>query len=180
MLTSTSTTTKLAVLCALFLPLLAGAQQAEDKAHPRPSDIVSAFQSISVVINKIDRPLSVLSTQFDSPEISEAMRKRRVNLRGLASKWAGIIDLSKGKEIPSASDLFTIYTEMLDIQSFSAELTRDDRFTGNAAHLASDATIVIRGETELLPVLETLKYAVADRIDYEEAACLKRANGVGN
>ena len=62
---------------------------------------------------------------------------------------------------------------MLQVQSECTDLTREDRFKGEAMNLARDAVVVIRGQTELMPVLETLRYAVAERIDVDEASCLE-------
>ncbi len=152
----------------------AAASQGQNiQVHPQPRDLASALQSVSVVLNRIDSPLSVLAIRFDSEQISTTMHTRRLQLRELATSWASAIVVSNGREFPSASDLFTIYTEMLDIQSYSTDLTRDDKFKGETASLAQDGVIVIRGQAELVPVLETLKYAVADRIDVEEATCRK-------
>jgi hypothetical protein len=163
------------VFVVVCLSAFAEAQQQNNDVHPQAADIVSALQSVSVVINRIDPPLSTLANYFDSAQVSTAMHARRLQIREIASKWASIIDVSNGKELPSASDLFTIYTEMLNMQSYSSDLTREDRFNSNTASLAKDATLVIRGQTELLPIVETLQYAVSDRIDAEEAACQKRS-----
>jgi hypothetical protein len=162
------------VLWILCIAGTAGAQQPKDQIHPHPSDVMNAFQSISVVLGQIDSPLSVLASHFDSEQIATSMLQNRTQIRELTSKWASIINVSNGRVLPGASDLFTIYTEMLDIQSYSNDLTREDRLNGDAATFAQNAVVIIRGQTELLPVIETLKYAVADKIDAEEAACLKK------
>jgi hypothetical protein len=161
------------VLVSICVIGVADAQTPITHVHPTPSDLASALQSVSVVLNRIDSPLSVLADKFDSEQISASMHANRIQIRELANRWASIITISDGKELPSASDLFTIYIEMDSIQSYSSDLTSADRFTVDTATLARNATIVIRGQTELVPVLETLKLAVADRIDVEEATCLK-------
>ena len=153
----------------------AASQGQNTQIHPQPPDLATALQSVSVVLNRIDSPLSALAIRFDSEQVSTTMHTRRLQIRELATSWASIITVSNGKELPSASDLFTIYTEMLNIQSYSSDLTREGRFNSDTANLARDATLVIRGQTELLPIVETLQYAVSDRIDAEEAACQKRS-----
>ena len=138
--------------------------------HPTASDLADAMRSISVVITQIDPPLTALANQFNSDQTSTAMHVRRMHVRELAVQWASIITISEGREVPLASDLFTIYSEMLNLQSYSSSLTRMDRL-GQQTSLLEDATKVTRGQTELLNSVETLMYAVADQIDSQEKNC---------
>jgi hypothetical protein len=86
--------------------------------------------------------------------------------------------VSNGKGLPVASDLFTIYTEMLDLQSYIESVTKDEeRISKQPRNVVDAAIVLIRAQTELLPVFETLRYAAADRIGAEEARCLPHASG---
>ena len=73
--------------------------------------------------------------------------------------------------MPIASDLFFIYTQVNDIQSYISSVTSEERLRGQSSSILNAATTVLRAGTELLPIGQTLQYAVADRIDAQEADC---------
>ena len=148
-------------------------QRTDVPIHPKPDDMVGVLQTISVVLGKIDKPLCALANRFDSKEISDGLHDRLDSIRKLSTQWASIISVTSGKEAPSASDLFTIYTAMLDFQDFGTRVTREDRLTGTNADLIKEAVNVIQGQTELLKSVATLQYAVADKIELEESLCHK-------
>jgi hypothetical protein len=108
------------------------------------------------------------------------MQARLVQVRDLVRQWKVIIDASRGAEIPSASDLFTIYTEVLNIEESSASTLQTNKLNDRSSvELITAATAVTRAQTKLLPLIETLQYAVADRIESEEARCAKNLRNFG-
>lgn len=163
----------LAFSLVLFAPPGANAQSPAIQVHPKATDLAIALQTIDVVFTRIEKPLTTLSADFDGPTISAGMQARLDGVRDLSRKWSAIITVSSGKEMPTASDLFFIYTEALDIQSYGSALTSEDRLRGKASGIAQAAVNVVHGNTELASVSETLRYAVADRIDAQEAKCRK-------
>jgi hypothetical protein len=66
-----------------------------------------------------------------------------------------------------------VHGEIVDVRSHMADLAANGS-GANDATLVKKATLVIRAETELVPVIETVRYAVADRIDQQEAICSER------
>jgi hypothetical protein len=84
-----------------------------------------------------------------------------------------------GREMPAASDLFLMYTEMLDLGSYIDSVTSEERIRDQPRSVLDAATSLVRANTELLPAIGTLRYAATDRIDAEEARCLPHASKSG-
>ena len=90
--------------------------------HPKAADLAAALQTIDVVFTRIEKPLTTLSADRDGATLSAGLQARLDGVRDVSRKWSAIITVSSGKEMPIASDLFFIYTEGLDIESYGDRL----------------------------------------------------------
>jgi hypothetical protein len=151
------------------------AQNSGIAVHPSPPDLARAFETIDIVLARIAEPLNSVSSALSHFDASKNRRELDESLQSLTHRWAAIMTVSNGKELPAASDLFFVYTEMLDLESYIDSVTNGERIYEQPRDIVVAATASVRAKTELLPVVETLRYAAADRIDAEEARCRPHA-----
>lgn len=138
--------------------------------HPSASDIATALNGLDVALAKINVSIATLPSDPNSPE-TKGFHDLSARTGEVAKKWAAIITVSEGSEIPTAGDLFFLYTQALNAQSFAAEYTREDHLQGLTRKQIDAVTDAVRAETDLLHITQTLEYAVSDRIDAEEKRC---------
>jgi hypothetical protein len=165
-------------LMVLSASILMGLAPSEaQNVHPSPSDLARAFETIDVVLARIADPLNSVSSALSQADAGKNRQRLNDSVQGVVHRWAAIVTVSNGRELPVASDLFFIYTEMLDLQSYIDSVTNDKRMPEQPRDIMVAATALVRANGELLPVIETLRYAAADRIDAEEARCLPHTSG---
>jgi hypothetical protein len=165
--------------CQLMVLILMGlaSGRAQNPDHPSPPVLARAFETVDVVLARIADPLISVSSALSQGDTGKNQRKLDDSVQSMAHQWAAIVTVSNGKELPVASDLFFIYTEMLDLQSYMESVTQEERIREQPRSVLDAAVVLIKAQTELLPVIETLRYAAADRIDAEEARCPPHASG---
>lgn len=163
------------VISASILMGLASGQA--QNVHPSPSDLTRAFENIDIVLARIADPLNTVSSALPEADAGINQQQTDDSLQSLSRRWAAIMTVSNGKELPVASDLFTIYTEVLDLGSYIDAVTSDKRIPNQPPNVVIAATALLKANTELLSVIQTLRYAAADRIDAEEARCRPHASG---
>jgi len=98
-------------ICALaqeFLPV-------PFKAHPEPEDVMTILKDISITLNNIEEPATQLAASQWSFAHAQGLHQRIESLKSVANTWAVIME--KGHEMPAASDLFTIYSQFIDVQA---------------------------------------------------------------
>lgn len=166
----------LGISISMAIALGARAQNPSSKVHvhPTPSDLSNALATIDVVFSRIADPLYSVSPVLLQADAAEGQQTLLRGVQGVAHQWAGILTVSNGREMPHASDLFFVYTEVLDIDSYIDSVATEDRLRNKPANVIKAATALVNARTELVPAIETVKYGVADRIDAEEAQCLSR------
>jgi hypothetical protein len=165
---------RIALCLSLGAAIGVSAQSPEIRIHPNTADLAGALETVDVVLTRIEAPLTALSSDAYGEPVAGAWHERLKANRKLSRQWAGLLTVSSGKEMPSASDLFTIYIEVTDMQSYMSSLTNDEKLRGKDLNLIQAATAVIRAETELIPTTQTIEFAVGDRIDAQQAACSPR------
>ncbi len=74
--------------------------------------------------------------------------------------------------MPTASTLFLIYTETLNLQGFASTMTNENRLQSQRKDIIDSAVAVIRAETELVLPMQIIESATSDRIDLQEANCV--------
>jgi hypothetical protein len=150
----------------------AAARGQAQNVHPSPQELARAFETLDIVLARIADPLLSVSSALLQADAGRNRQRLNDGLRGTAHQWPAIITVSNGKELPAASDLFFVYTEMSDLESYIDSITNLERIREQPRSVVDAATALIKAHTELLPATETLRYAAADRIDAQEARCL--------
>src|SRR5439155_11134579 len=130
----------------------ARAQNPSIAVHPKPADFAKALEAVDVILTMIDEPFAVLSSKFDRQAGSARRWQMIGSVRDLSRRWAALITVSDGKQMPIASDLFFIYTQVNDIQSYISSVTSEERLRGQSSSILNAATTVLRAGTELLPI----------------------------
>lgn len=135
------------------------AQNSGIAVHPSPSDLARAFENIDIVLARIADPLVSVSSALSQADSGKNQREMDDSLQSLSPRWAALVTVSNGKELPAASDLFFMYTEMLDLGSYIDSVANDKRILEQPRAVVNAATALVRAHTELLPAIETLRYA---------------------
>lgn len=162
---------RLLILCLLFLPALVIGQSAQVSVHPTVEQTAAVLHTISAIVGQNQENARSLSLHFDGPQIASGLEEQTKALIDISNKWGSIITVSQGKQMPLASDMFTLYTSLSDFLAYSESVTREDRFRGGDTSLANQAVSLVRAQSQLMAARETLRYALADQIDRQEHPC---------
>jgi hypothetical protein len=164
-------------LLAMGLFFSAHAQHPQIALHPTPTDLATTLNAIDISYSTINEAISTLPQEPKDFATVAGFCEQLVAMRDIARKWAAVITVSSGKEMPPASTLFLLFTGAQGVQSFVSEQTKDERSSHltNAQVLA--ATKAIRAATDLIYLTQTLEYATSDRIDQEEAVIKPQSAG---
>lgn len=157
------------ILLLLIFSDYAPSQSAE--LHPSASSLATALEHIDVVLNRIKEPLATVAPLLLNKESAAGQRQLLSGTQDVVHQWSAILTVSNGKESPSASDLFFIYVQLNNLGTHIALIGDEERLRGQPKNVVDAATALIRAQTELLPTIQILETAVADRIDLEEAHC---------
>jgi hypothetical protein len=164
--------------CALGIEAraCASAQDLATAVHPAPPDLAKALETLDVVLAKVHDPLFTVTSALSNADAANAQQRLLHGVQEVSHRWAAILIVSDGHEYPKTSDLFFIYTEILDLKGSIDLAATDPRMDSEPQNVVRAVTTMIRSETDLLHVAETLRYAVADRIDVEETKSLSNAH----
>lgn len=119
----------LRVLVAMGFILTAQAQHPQVSLHPTPPDLAATLNAVDLNYSTIDEALSNLPQEPKDFAIVAGFREQLGAMRDVARKWAAVITVSSGKEMPPASTLFLLHTGAQGVQSVISEQTKDERIS---------------------------------------------------
>ncbi len=143
-------------------------QSTLDAVHPSPKEVANALNSIDLNFGKYVTDVQQLSSRSGN---AAGFLEMTGQTKDVARKWSATTTVSEGRELPNASDLFFILLQLQDSSAFIDALTREPK--GWSREQLNAGTDAIHAQTDLLQAEITLRYAVAARIEAEEAACSK-------